>query len=287
MLTTTPHHHHHHHHRATVAVKQKHNLKSTIADQLVASMFASNNNSNNNNDQQGGGTNVHTGGIERAQSWKNEAVIISCGGGGGGNSVAASISSSQHSSSIMDIMEYSSMNVTKQKALGYRNEAVGAAAMVVEFGTTAGGIAGTGIGNAGGGLTNHHHHDEHVEREDKLEVDEEMDRKARLVKRMDVTTITATKLEEKNKTTKEEVLLESTTFLPRRRTSDETKERMSNLLQCLFGDSNNMTINQIIEEEYKIRMVLLKERQLLYYENNVSYLLAHKHIMGWTTFLCS
>ena len=87
--------------------------------------------------------------------------------------------------------------------------------------------------------------------------------KGRLVKRMDVTT-TTTKLEEKNKTTKEEVLLESTTFLPRRRSSDETKERMSNLLQCLSGNSNNMTINQIIEEENKIRMVLLKESVTYY-----------------------
>eukprot|EP00985_Skeletonema_marinoi_P013381 scaffold6613_cov158-Skeletonema_marinoi.AAC.8 len=57
--------------------------------------------------------------------------------------------SSQHSTTRID-MEYSSMNVTKSHALGYRLEAVGAAAMAVEFGLRNGGVEGVGGGDGVG-----------------------------------------------------------------------------------------------------------------------------------------
>jgi hypothetical protein len=86
------------------------NMRKTVADQMVANMFS----------------NSSGKGIERAKSWKAETM-----------------NNSEHSMEYSSLSNTKSESVTKLTALGYRSEAVGAAAMAVEFGYTP-------VGNVGG-----------------------------------------------------------------------------------------------------------------------------------------
>ena len=134
------------------SIIKKSSSTTTVADQMVATMFSQSNTTT---------PPISTSGVERAKTWKNEAPYK---GKERRVSIDTNTSSSQHSrgynnnnnnnnmssrrnhhdnmeltSSSNHSMEYSSMNVTKDRALGYRSEAVGAAAMVVEFGLNGGG----------------------------------------------------------------------------------------------------------------------------------------------------
>jgi hypothetical protein len=92
------------------------NMRKTVADQMVANMFS----------------NSSGKGIERAKSWKAETM-----------------NNSEHSMEYSSLSNTKSESVTKLTALGYRSEAVGAAAMAVEFGYTP--VAQSGVGRGSGG----------------------------------------------------------------------------------------------------------------------------------------
>jgi hypothetical protein len=94
------------------------NMRKTVADQMVANMFS----------------NSSGKGIERAKSWKAETM-----------------NNSEHSMEYSSLSNTKSESVTKLTALGYRSEAVGAAAMAVEFGYTPVGNGGVGRGEGGSG----------------------------------------------------------------------------------------------------------------------------------------
>ncbi len=136
------------HGHSFTSIPSRRNLKSTVADHMVSQMFT---------------PAVDGVGVERAKSWKNEvgnsvvgdssssvkssssekASVKSTATQGESSSViskhskGSSVVISKNGASASDIiksMEYSSMNVTKERALGYQLEAVGAAAVAVEFG---------------------------------------------------------------------------------------------------------------------------------------------------------
>jgi hypothetical protein len=95
-------------------------MRKTVADQMVANMF----------------TNSSGKGIERAKSWKAESQSIN--------------NNSEHSMEYSSLSNTKSESVTKLTALGYRSEAVGAAAMAVEFGYTPVDNVGNNSGGGGG-----------------------------------------------------------------------------------------------------------------------------------------
>jgi hypothetical protein len=101
------------------------NMRKTVADQMVANMFS----------------NSSGKGIERAKSWKAETQQQQ-------HRLSMS-NNSEHSMEYSSLSNTKSESVTKLSALGYRSEAVGAAAMAVEFGYTP--VAQSGVGRGEGG----------------------------------------------------------------------------------------------------------------------------------------
>ena len=103
------------------------NMRKTVADQMVANMFS----------------NSSGRGIERAKSWKAETQQQQQ------QQHRLSMSNnSEHSMEYSSLSNTKSESVTKLTALGYRSEAVGAAAMVVEFGYNPVGNVGKGEGGS-------------------------------------------------------------------------------------------------------------------------------------------
>ena len=97
-----------------------------MADQMVANMFS----------------NSSGKGIERAKSWKAETQQQQQ------QHRLGMSNNSEHSMEYSSLSNTKSESVTKLTALGYRSEAVGAAAMAVEFGYNPVGNVGKGEGGS-------------------------------------------------------------------------------------------------------------------------------------------